>query len=790
VRRVAKSITTPQLCAETLPDAELLWQYFFAALRHKDLTMPSRFAALRLIGTALALCVVMLAMPAAAQPDFGDDKGQWANDGECDDPRFEGDGSATTLLDEDRGHDASDCRNLFNAGRIRLRTAADDDSAADGGAVDFGDDESRWARDGECDDPRFEGEGSADTLVDADLYHDATDCRTLLRQGRVSLRSGADQTSAEDGVHRGRLERGDDTLTSGEFADTYTFAGVRGQRAVVDLRSGDFDPYVLVRAPSGEQFDNDDFEGDASRSLLSLDLTESGEYKVTVTSYSEGEAGGYTLAIDVGNSTPAARIEHSGSLQSGDETLTSGEYVDSYEFEGWPGQHVALDLRSAAFDTYLIVKDPNGEQTENDDADDGGTGHSHLEMDLAERGTYRVLVTSYEKGESGSYRLVIDPAAGGQTAPVNRDVTTLTVGQPANGELEDGDQALDTGEYRDVYVFDGTAGQSVRIELASSDFDTYLGLVTPSDEPIENDDYEGDAARSVVELTLPETGRYRVMATSYAAAETGSYRLALSRSSTAPAVEERAGGRVYGIFAGISDYRGDDNDLAYTAEDATRIRDALLRRGGMRQQDAFTLTDRDATIANLRNAIREISRRIKPEDTFVMFYSGHGGRLPREGGPESTDPDGLDETLTLYDGDLRDDELRELFDDIHASTTLLWLDSCFSGGFAKDIVSAPGRMGIFSSEEDVTSQVADKFRAGGYLSVFLDEAIAQGRADEDKNESITAIELSQYLHERYRSDVKGPANDDFVMTGGRQMGYQHLVIDRGSIGPYDVLFQR
>jgi hypothetical protein len=87
--------------------------------------------------------------------------------------------------------------------------------------------------------------------------------------------------------------------------------------------------------------------------------------------------------------------------------------------------------------------------------------------------------------------------------------------------------------------------------------------------------------------------------------------------------------------------------------------------------------------------------------------------------------------------------------------------------------------------------VADKFRAGGYLSAFLDEGIAQGRADEDKDNSITAIELSQYLHERFRSDVKGTSSgDDFVMTGGRTMGFQHLVIDRGSIGPFDVLFQR
>jgi hypothetical protein len=120
---------------------------------------------------------------------------------------------------------------------------------------------------------------------------------------------------------------------------------------------------------------------------------------------------------------------------------------------------------------------------------------------------------------------------------------------------------------------------------------------------------------------------------------------------------------------------------------------------------------------------------------------------------------------------------------------LLWLDSCFSGGFAKDIVSAPGRMGIFSSEEDITSNVADKFRAGGYLSHFLDEAIAQGLADSDKNNSITAIELSQYLHERYRSDVKSTRPADVVRTE-MTLGYQHLVVDRGSIGAYDVLFER
>ena len=87
------------------------------------------------------------------------------------------------------------------------------------------------------------------------------------------------------------------------------------------------------------------------------------------------------------------------------------------------------------------------------------------------------------------------------------------------------------------------------------------------------------------------------------------------------------------------------------------------------------------------------------------------------------------------------------------------------------------------------SNVASKFRAGGYLSAFLDEAIAQGLADDDMNDSITAIELSQYLHERYRADVKS-ARPVEVVRNEMTLGYQHLVIDRGSIGAYDVLFER
>jgi hypothetical protein len=718
--------------------------------------------------------------------DFGDDSSSWTFDGECDDPRFEGDGMASTLLDEDAYSDATDCENLVRTGRIALRSGA-------GGGIDFGDDSGNWALDGECDDPRFEGEGVASYLVDADLYRDATDCRDMVSQGLAQLVGGSIAASAE-GTQRNRLELGDETLSSGEYRDNFSFEGQSGQEAVIDLRSSEFDPYLMVRTPSGEQLDNDDFEGDTSRSLISLVLEESGTYDVTVTSYQEGETGGYTLQMDVDDAAQIAGTrEEAGSLANGDDVLDDGEFIDVYEFTGRPGQRVTLELSSEDFDTYLILSDPSGEHEQNDDAD--GTTDSLIATTLTESGTYRVGVTSYEGGETGAYRLIIEQDDTDSGAQQNRDVETLTVGRATVGELEPSDQTLDsTGEYQDTYVFDGRAGQSVNIEMTSNDFDTYVALITPSGDMIENDDFDGSTSRSVVELNLNETGRYRVMATSYAADEIGEYRLtvatgAASNSSNGGtfAGGDSSGGRTYGIFAGISDYPGTGSDLDFTAEDAIRVRDALIRGGGMRPEDAVTLTDSDATLSNLEDALEAIGSRAGPDDTFVFFYSGHGSRVERSA-PEMSDPDSLDETIVLYDQQVSDDEMRRLFDQIQAGTTLVLLDSCFSGGFAKDVISVPGRMGMFSSEEDVTSQVAVKFRAGGYLSYFLDEAIGDGLADEDRDGSVTAIELSEYVHYRFRNDVKSADPSDFVRTGGPQSGYQHLVVDRGSVGPYDVLF--
>lgn len=159
--------------------------------------------------------------PAAASGgaiDFGDDSGQWANDGECDDPRFSGEGSADETLEEDIRKDATDCATAYEAGTVVLSgtgtSPLDIDVPSIASAINFGDDSGEWANDGECDDPRFEGTGSAAELVDADIRKDATDCRAAFEAGTVTLvdSSAADTLEdAADAAGSDAINYGDDT---------------------------------------------------------------------------------------------------------------------------------------------------------------------------------------------------------------------------------------------------------------------------------------------------------------------------------------------------------------------------------------------------------------------------------------------------------------------------------------------------------------------------------------------------------------------------------------------------
>jgi hypothetical protein len=352
------------------------------------------------------------------------------------------------------------------------------------------------------------------------------------------------------------LADGDSTYETGEFVDSYSYDFEAGQKATVVLSSLEFDPYLVVTTPSGENFVNDDFENQFGMARVDFDVTESGTYTISATSYEKGEQGAYQIAIsNVGATSPETTVNattgelftdyQQGSLSPGDRTYESGEFYDAYNYDFSEGQIFIVDAFSSEFNTYLQAVAPSGEQVYNDDyATDGSSTDAGLDLEITESGTWTIYVSSSKVGETGTYDFYIseyDPNTQTTTDTTNTtdvqasaqdisvtDMTSTKARESNIGVLEAGDSTLDDGSYVDYYSVDLTAGQEAVISLVSADFNTYLGVMTPSGEILELDEQE-DASRSRITLNVEETGVWYVIVTSISAGEEGNYLLSIKK---------------------------------------------------------------------------------------------------------------------------------------------------------------------------------------------------------------------------------------------------------------------
>lgn len=584
----------------------------------------------------------------------------------------------------------------------------------------------------------------------------------------------------------GELTNTDPTLRSGEFFDAYVYQGTAGERVSIGVSSTEFDTYLMLRGPNAFTLDNDDIQEGRLDSAIGTTLPADGPYRVVVTSYAPGEIGRYTLRLDSGGMadtvvggrlTTGAPVN--GTLTDADPVRAGGQHFQSWTFDGRAGQMVTIDLRSDDMDTFLELRAPSGFEQSNDDLDRRDT-NSRIHAVLEETGPYEVIASTYLADTVGDYSLSI---AATDTQNVLDQVATdtdgstdvIAFGGQVDGRLARRDTQLQSGEFYDTISFTGTAGQGLTVTMESSQFDTYVMLRGPGGLTLDNDDgYSDGTTNSRLEATLPQDGTYTLLATSYAPGETGRYTLRLEEGTTA---QQNATGRVYAILAGITDYE-DAGDLPFCAEDAEKLGETLGTTGIL-ADESIILTNEQVTMANLERAFLSVAEQAGPDDVFLFFYSGHGGHLDNR-----RELDGRDETLYVRDGHITDDQVNTWFSSVEARLGIIALDSCFSGGFARDVISAPDRMGIFSSEEDVTSNVASRFQAGGYLSYFLRTGVAGAADAEPRDGIITAGELTQYLHRQWAAN--NMANESTETTDAA-LAYQNLVIDRGSVKVTDVI---
>jgi uncharacterized caspase-like protein len=228
-------------------------------------------------------------------------------------------------------------------------------------------------------------------------------------------------------------------------------------------------------------------------------------------------------------------------------------------------------------------------------------------------------------------------------------------------------------------------------------------------------------------------------------------------------------GDLYLVSVGVSHYRNPLYNINYAAADAESIAGVLRSQRGALYKEVHStvLSDSLATGKNIRAALSTL-KGAKPDDTVMLFLSGHGVQTQ---GKTYFAPWGV----FVHDIPGTCLEWREIVSTLSSSYAkkLLFTDACHSGAklgawqatsaqLAEGVRRESGIVMMASSQSDEFS-FEDKDAKQGTFSVALAEAFA-GQADLDHDGNITLPELAIYVPKRVTGATKGLQNPQLVLV--------------------------
>lgn len=155
------------------------------------------------------------------------------------------------------------------------------------------------------------------------------------------------------------------------------------------------------------------------------------------------------------------------------------------------------------------------------------------------------------------------------------------------------------------------------------------------------------------------------------------------------------------LLIGIADYRALSSpstkgmaDLRGPVNDVMEIKKALVSYYGFSKNDIKILINTEATRKNIETSFNGwLVKETKERDTVVLYFSGHGSRVPDFNGDEK---DGYDEVLLPYDmipqggyNIILDDEMGLWLNQLKGRNIIVIVDSCHSGGVVRSISGSP-----------------------------------------------------------------------------------------------------
>jgi hypothetical protein len=371
------------------------------------------------------------------------------------------------------------------------------------------------------------------------------------------------------------------TLTGADslYSDTtyykiYQFAATPGRPLTIDLASDDFDPMLIIRGDDLPASIINDDGGPGCASRVSQTFPGRGPYRILVntTSSPHRQTGRFTLSVTDGIQAvqprdtrdcqaPAAAESPSiatirvgetlnGTLSTADSLYPDNTYFKLYQFTTTAGRPITIDLASDDFDPVLIVR--GADLDESIINNNGGPGcAARVAQVFPGNGPYRILVNTSDTPErqTGRFTLSITdgsklmqtrddgpcgssaaPSSGGGTPTVHR----IAVGQTQQGSLTRSD-VLSTGDstYVQAWTVQGSAGQTVTIDLESDEFDAYVLLRGPgaSGGSAFEDDDSGGNCNARLTATFPQTGAYEIVVNTVGKYATGQFSVSVTTGS-------------------------------------------------------------------------------------------------------------------------------------------------------------------------------------------------------------------------------------------------------------------
>ena len=210
----------------------------------------------------------------------------------------------------------------------------------------------------------------------------------------------------------------------------------------------------------------------------------------------------------------AYRISY-GDLISSEFPYSSSDTEQYFMFEGRLGDVVTIEVMGTFLsqfewgtpppDMNLRLRDANGViLIANEDAENAGYYPTDSKIE------------TFQLPYDGSFTIVV----GGETEGLRRPGFTLTLDAQQSSTIEQElpfSQALQGSliTSSSQWIFEGVAGENVTFEASSPDFDPRLELQLESGDIIAEDDDDGDGLNARISFTLPLTGSYRLILSSW-----------------------------------------------------------------------------------------------------------------------------------------------------------------------------------------------------------------------------------------------------------------------------------